>query len=125
LFTTLKRSEVAISKDSDTTTKTKNKLRKRQRETEDEVAKAREDAALEIAPTDLLLASSQDGRRTRARTSASNPDEDDEVEEQEKGLMQKAADSKLNAFRQKDLVTMAFAGDNVVEVCVFLVCFLV
>jgi U3 small nucleolar RNA-associated protein 14 len=103
--------------------KSKNKLRKRQRETEDEVAKARDDAVLEITPTDLLLAPPQGSRRTRARTSSSNSDEDDEVEEQEERLKRKVASRKSNAFRQKDLVTMAFAGDNVVEVCVFRGCF--
>ncbi|KAH8991945.1 Utp14-domain-containing protein [Lactarius akahatsu] len=114
-FTTLKKNEVAVSKGSDSVAKAKNKLRKRQRETEDEVAKARDDAVLEITPADLLLASSQSSRRTRARTSDSNSDEDDEVEEQEERLKRKGAGRKYNAFEQKDLVTMAFAGDNVVE----------
>lgn len=114
-FTTLKRSEVAVSRDSDSVSKAKNKLRKRQRETEDEVAKARDDAVLEISSADLLLARSQGSRRTRAITSDSNSDEDDEVEEQEERLKRKGAGRKYNAFGQKDLVTMAFAGDNVVE----------
>ncbi|KAH9056940.1 Utp14-domain-containing protein [Lactarius vividus] len=111
-FTTLKKSEVAVSKDSNSVAKAKNKLRKRQRETEDEVAKARDDAVLEITPADLLLAPSQGSRRTRARTSDSNSDE---VDEQEERLKRKGAGRKYNAFEQKDLVTMAFAGDNVVE----------
>ncbi|KAI9454907.1 Utp14-domain-containing protein [Lactarius psammicola] len=114
-FTTLKKSEVAVSRDSDSMAKAKNKLRKRQRETEDEVAKARDDAVLEITPADLLLAPSQGSWRTRARTSDSNSSEDDEVEEQEERLKRKGAGKKYNAFGQKDLVTMAFAGDNVVE----------
>ncbi|KAI9445374.1 Utp14-domain-containing protein [Lactarius indigo] len=114
-FTTLKRSEVAISRGSDSVAKAKNKLRKRQRETEDEVAKARDDAVLEITPADLLLAPSQGSRRTRARISDSNSDEDDEVEEQEERLKRIGTGKKYNAFEQKDLVTMAFAGDNVVE----------
>jgi U3 small nucleolar RNA-associated protein 14 len=122
-FTTIKRSEVAVSRESDSVTKAKNKLRKRQRETEDEVAKARDDAVLEITPADLLLAPSQGSRRTRARTSDSNSDEDDEVEEQEERLKRRGAGRKHNAFGQKDLVTMAFAGDNVVEVWVFRGCF--
>lgn len=122
-FTTLKKSEVVVSKDSDSVAKAKNKLRKRQRETEDEVAKARDDAVLEISPADLLLAPSQSSRRTRARTSDSNSDDDDEVEEQEEMLKRKGTRRKPNAFGQKDLVTMAFAGDNVVEVCVFRRCF--
>ncbi|KAH9082258.1 Utp14-domain-containing protein [Lactarius deliciosus] len=79
-------------RDSDSVAKAKNKLRKRQRETEDEGS-----------------------RRTRARTSDSNSDEDDEVEEQEERLKRRGAGRKYNAFEQKDLVTMAFAGDNVVE----------
>ena len=118
-FTTIKRSEVAVSRESDSVAKAKNKLRKRQRETEDEVAKARDDAVLEITPADLLLAPSQGSQRKRARTSDSNSDEDDEVEEQEERLKRKGAGKKHHAFGQKDLVTMAFAGDNVVEVCVF------
>ena len=121
--TTLKKSEVVVSKDSDSVAKAKNKLRKRQRETEDEVAKARDDAVLEITPADLLLAPSQSSRRTRARTGDSSSDDDDEVEEQEERLKRKGSRRKPNAFGQKDLVTMAFAGDNVVEVCVFRGCF--
>ncbi len=122
-FTTLKKSEVAVSRDSDNVAKAKNKLQKRRRETEDEVAKARDDAVLEINPADLLLATSQGSRRTRARTSDSNSDEDDEVEEQEERLKRKGAGRKYNAFGQKDLVTLAFAGDNAVEVCMFRGCF--
>jgi U3 small nucleolar RNA-associated protein 14 len=118
-FSSLKKSEVVVSKDSDSVAKAKNKLRKRQRETEDEVAKARDDAVLEITPADLLLAPSQRSRRTRARISDSNSDEEDEVEEQEERLKRKGPSRKSNAFGQKDLVTMAFAGDNVVEVCLF------
>ena len=120
---TVKKSEVVVSKHSDSVSKAKNKLRKRQRETEDEVAKARDDAVLEITPADLLLAPPQGSRRTRARTSDSNSDEDDEVEEQEQRLKRKVASRKSNAFEQKDLITMAFAGDNVVEVCFFRGCF--
>ena len=122
-FTTIKRSEIVVSRESDSVAKAKNKLRKRQRETEDEVAKARDDAVLEITPTDLLLVPSQGSRRTRARTSDSNSDEDDEVEEQEERLKRKRAGRKHNAFGQKDLVALAFAGDNVVEVCFFRGCF--
>ena len=118
-FSSLKKSEVVVSKGSDSVAKAKNKLRKRQRETEDEVAKARDDAVLEITPADLLLAPLQSTRRTRARISDSNSDEEDEVEEQEERLKRKGPSRKSNAFGQKDLVTMAFAGDNVVEVCVF------
>ena len=122
-FATVKKSEVVVSKHSDSVAKAKNKLRKRQRETEDEVAKTRDDAILEITPADLLLAPPQGSRRTRARTSDSNSDEDDEVEEQEQRLKRKVASRKSNAFEQKDFVTMAFAGDNVVEVCIFHGCF--
>ncbi|KAF8273841.1 Utp14 protein-domain-containing protein [Lactarius quietus] len=97
-FTTLKKSEVVVSKDSDSVAKAKNKLRKRQRETEDEVAKARDDASTNTS-----------------QNSDSNSDEVDEVEEQEERLKRKVASRRSNAFGQKDLVTMAFAGDNVVE----------
>jgi U3 small nucleolar RNA-associated protein 14 len=120
-YATLKKSEIAVSKDSKSAVKTKNKLRKRQKETEDESAKVQDDAVLDISPADLLVEPSKSSRQAR-------PGDDDydgagEVEEQEERLKRKGKTlgRTYNAFEQKELVTKAFAGDNVVQVCVYLV----
>jgi U3 small nucleolar RNA-associated protein 14 len=121
--TTLKKSEIAVSKDSKGVVKAKNKLQKRQKETEDEAKKVQDDAILDISSADLLVESSKNCRQ-------STPDHDhsdaaDEVEEQEESLKQKGKlpGRTYNVFKQKDLVAKAFAGDNVVKVRVYLMSF--
>ncbi|KAI0271451.1 Utp14 protein-domain-containing protein [Gloeopeniophorella convolvens] len=110
-----KKSEVAVSKDSKNSVKSKNKLRKRQKENEDEITKVQDDAVLEISATDLLARPSKSNRQ--ATSAGDGSDEDTEVEEQEKQLKQKKGrgTAKLTAFKQKELVSLAFAGDNVVQ----------
>jgi len=120
-YATLKKSEIAVSKDSNSAAKAKNKLRKRQKETENEAADVQDDAVVEISPADLMTESSKSSRQA-------GPGDDDsdgagEVEEQEERLKRKGKPPgrSYNAIEQKELVTKAFAGDNVVEVCVYLV----
>ena len=112
-----KKNEVAVSKDSTSAVKAKNKLRKRQRETKDEVAKVQDDGVLEISPEDLLVASFKE--RRQAQPPEDSSDGDGEVEEQEERLKRKGKHpgKTYHAFQQRELVTRAFAGDNVVEVC--------
>ena len=119
--TTLKKNEVAVSKDSTSAVKAKNKLRKKQRETKDEVAKLQDDGVLEISPADVLVASFKGHKQVQPAEDSS--DGDDEVEEQEEKLKQKGKNPgrTLHAFQQRELVTRAFAGDNVVEVCGMLI----
>ena len=115
--TTLKKNEIAVSKDSSSAVKGKNKLRKRQRETQEAVAKVQDDAVLEISPVDLLVASFKSSQQAKPGDSSS--DEDGEVEGQEERLKRKGKPPAraYHAFEQRELVTKAFAGDNVVEVC--------
>jgi len=114
-YATLKKSEIAVSKDSNSAAKAKNKLRKRQKETENEAADVQDDAVVEISPADLMTESSKSSRQA-------GPGDDDsdgagEVEEQEERLKRKGKPPgrSYNAIEQKELVTKAFAGDNVVE----------
>ena len=114
--TALRKSEVAVSKDSASAVKAKNKLRKRQRETKDEVAKVQDDGVVEISSADLLVASFKGNQQSQPAEDSS--DGDGEVEEQEEKLKRKGKNpgSTHHAFQQRELVTRAFAGDNVVEV---------
>ncbi|KAI0050580.1 Utp14-domain-containing protein [Auriscalpium vulgare] len=131
-----KRNEVSVGKDSTAAVKSKNKLKKRAKEREEEKERAKDDAVLELSADHMLLlpvtASSSSGaglskqkRSKKAKSSASGlpdgaRDEDDgnsEVEEQEQALSGKGK-GKANgtmAFQQRDLVALAFAGDNVVQ----------
>jgi len=111
-----KKNGVAVSKDSTSAVKAKNKLQKRQRETKDEMAKGQDDGVLEISPTDLLVASSKEGRQ--AEPGSCSSDGDTEVEEQEdrlKGKGKRPGGTK-HVFKQRELVARAFAGDNVIQV---------
>jgi U3 small nucleolar RNA-associated protein 14 len=115
--TALKKSEVAVSKDSTSAVKAKNKLLKKRRETKDEVTKGQDDGIVEISSADLLVASFKNGRQLQLGEESSGGDS--EVDEQEQKLKQKGKHSgkTYHAFQQRELVTRAFAGDNVVEVC--------
>lgn len=119
--TALKKSEIAISKDSTTAVKAKNKFRKRQKETEDEAAKVQEDAILDISSADLLVESSKG--TWQARPGDDNSDAADEVEGQEERLKQKGKPRgrTYTVLEQRELVTKAFAGDNVIGVRTYLV----
>jgi len=115
--TALKKNEVAVSKDSTSAVKAKNKLRKRQKETKDEVAKVQDDGVVEISPADLLVATFKVSQQSQPAEDSS--DGDGEIEEQEERLKRKGKNPGRthHAFQQRELVTRAFAGDNVVEVC--------
>ncbi|KAI0654444.1 Utp14 protein-domain-containing protein [Cubamyces menziesii] len=137
--------EVAISKESGAAEKSKNKLRKRVQKRLEEKEKAQEDAAVDISLSTVMTLSepgpskakaaqtstsssakpaSTSAAKGKARASQEDGDDSDsdansEVEEQEKALAQKGkGKGKANgvkAFEQRDLVALAFAGDNVVQ----------
>ncbi|PCH34293.1 Utp14-domain-containing protein [Wolfiporia cocos MD-104 SS10] len=136
-----KRHEVAIGKNSASAEKSKNKLRKLEKKVEDEKAKARDEAALEIEMSNVMTlgsgsnaagpskpkkdsaAASSAKVTSKPSTDRTQDDEDDdsdansEVDAQEK-LMNKKGKRKadgVKAFEQRDLVALAFAGDNVVQ----------
>lgn len=122
--------------------KSKNKLKKAALRKGDEQEKAKDDAVVEIS-LDTTLASSSttvlsnskappptkkanlmDGTVAGMSSTLEEDDSDDsdanlEIEAQEKALNLKGKGKAngVKAFEQRDLVALAFAGDNVVSVC--------
>lgn len=117
-YTALKKNDIVVSNDSTSAVKAKNKLRKRQRGTKDEMAKIQEDSVLEISPTDALVAPLK-GSLQAAEAGSYSSDGDGQVEEQEDRLVRngKPPGGMRHVFQQRELVSRAFAGDNVVKVC--------
>ena len=132
------RHEVSVSKESGAAEKSKHKLRKREQKRLEEKAKAQEDAAVDIsiATVMTLSGSSKPGKLSKApgakSTAAtdgnaqprtednedSDSDANSELEEQERAAARKGKGkgSGVKAFEQRDLVALAFAGDNVAQV---------
>jgi U3 small nucleolar RNA-associated protein 14 len=137
-----KKNEVVVSKDSASAEKSKHKLKKQTNKLDEEKGKTRDDAQLEISMTDVLTlgdsrgsppppttdsqteVSKTNGKPQKQADAAEDSDGNSEVEEQEKALVAKAQGKRkkkgLKAFEQRDLVALAFAGDNVVRVRVTL-----
>jgi U3 small nucleolar RNA-associated protein 14 len=137
-----KANEVVVSKDSKAVDKSKNKLKKAAFRKGDEQEKAKDDAVVEIS-LDTTLASSlttvlssskappptkkanlTNGTVAGMNSTLEEDDSDDsdanlEIEAQEKALNLKGKGKAngIKAFEQRDLVALAFAGDNVVSVC--------
>ncbi|KAI0354648.1 Utp14-domain-containing protein [Trametes cingulata] len=132
--------EIAISKESAAAEKSKNKLRKRVQKRLEEKEKAQEDAAVDISLTTVITLAdgneagpskagqsskatpkSASAAKGKARATESDDDSDSEanseVEEQEKAHARKGKGKAngVKAFEQRDLVALAFAGDNVVQ----------
>ncbi|KAK0498773.1 Utp14-domain-containing protein [Armillaria luteobubalina] len=105
-----KKNEVVVDKNSNLTDKFKNKLKKKAKKTEKETAMAQDDAVVEISVENVL---------TLGKVADGDGDDSDcnsEVDAQEKMLETKTKKKGKNvAFEQRDLVKMAFAGDNVVQ----------
>ncbi|KAG8219230.1 Utp14-domain-containing protein [Butyriboletus roseoflavus] len=131
-----KRNEVRVHKAADALTKSSNKLKKQTAKREDERERARDDAVLEIDANNVLTipeppVPSASGKKNKGKervteTSAgvtgpaqdegddnSNSDVPSEVEEQERAA--EGTRKGVRAFQQRDLVALAFAGDNVVQ----------
>jgi U3 small nucleolar RNA-associated protein 14 len=120
---------VVVEKNSGANEKSKNKLKKQARKREEERDKAREDATVEISTSSVLVLADaaepssssvvQGTKASHINTPADDSDVNSEVEEQEKALSLKRKNEKkgLKPFEQRDLVALAFAGDNVVQVC--------
>ncbi len=106
-----KKNEVVVDKNSNLTEKSKNKLKKKAKKTEKEKAMAQDDAVVEISVENVLTLGKV------AVDDGGDSDGNSEVEAQEKMLETKNKKKGKNvAFEQRDLVKMAFAGDNVVQV---------
>ncbi|KAF8131451.1 Utp14-domain-containing protein [Boletus edulis] len=129
-----KRNEVRVHKDADALTKSSNKLKKQNEKHVDERERAKDDAVLEIDANDVLTipeppAPSVSGKKGKAQgvskasdgPSSVASDKDDEsdvpseIEEQERAAEGKGAGKSVRVFQQRDLVALAFAGDNVVQ----------
>lgn len=134
--------EVAISKESAAAEKSKNKLRKRVKKRLEEKEKAQEDAAVDVSLSTVMTLTkgseagpSNAGQSSKPKSSTkasaakgkarapqadddSDSDANSEVEEQESALARKSKGKAngVKAFEQRDLVALAFAGDNVVQV---------
>lgn len=131
-----KENEILLSKDSNALTKSKNKLKKQAKKRTEDKDKAKDDAEVEISmdtvlavpgeaaasslptKTKVKASETQDGPMRNGGTADDDSDANSEVEAQEKMLNVKGKASKktLMAFEQRDLVALAFAGDNVVHV---------
>ncbi|OAX41009.1 Utp14-domain-containing protein [Rhizopogon vinicolor AM-OR11-026] len=135
-----KRSEVIVQKGSNALTKSTNKLKKQGAKGEVEREHARDDAVLEIDASKVLTVvepacspavvnterepkgkkKTKDGN-VAAQPSLADADESDghsEVDEQERALERKRQGGKgkcVAAFKQRELVSLAFAGDHVVQ----------
>ena len=107
---------VVVCKDSKALDKANHRLGKQASRTQDERAKAVDDAAIHISLDNVL--------RLPASLTSKNVQQDNddsegesEIEAQENGLLNGKPKANRPAFRQRDLVALAFAGDNVVSVC--------
>ncbi|KAI0828818.1 Utp14 protein-domain-containing protein [Trametes gibbosa] len=133
--------EVAISKESAAAEKSKNKLRKRVKKRLEEKERAQEEAAVDISlSTVMTLAngnaagSSRAGQPSKSSANSapavgkgkarakqveddSDSDSNSEIDAQENALARKGKGkaNAVKAFEQRDLVALAFAGDNVVQ----------
>ncbi|KAF9055750.1 Utp14 protein-domain-containing protein [Panaeolus papilionaceus] len=126
-----KKNEVVVSKDSKSADKSKNKLKKQMQKLESAKQETADDAAVEVSLDNLLASSSAPAIKfsnskpssSRADTTSAAVDRDSdfdsnsELEAQEKILESKGKGKNKNplAFQQRDLVALAFAGDNVVQ----------
>ncbi|RDX46820.1 Utp14-domain-containing protein [Lentinus brumalis] len=137
--------EVAVSKNSAVTEKSRHKLRKRVQNRLEEKEKAQEDAAVDISLSTVMTLSEPSkvgessksaaqaaapakGKKAQAQSESKQDREDEsdsdansELDEQDrlavlKGKRKgKAKAAGVKAFEQRDLVALAFAGDNVVQ----------
>ena len=127
-----------MGKSSGLAEKSKNRLRKHQEKHTSEKEKARDDAVVEISVKTILNLRPGEpeqvnplpvsGVEVAAQADADSDEDSDansEVEEQEQRLAEKKRKGKgksqdqggVKPFAQRDLVSLAFAGDKVVQVC--------
>lgn len=127
-----KKNAVVVGKNSDAATLSKNALKKRQRRATEAQADAKEDAVVDIDVGKVLKlenAPAQPAPKKQAQPNApitsgakvaggfEDEDEDEEREEQEAKLVARGKGKKgVTTFDQRELVAMAFAGDNVIAV---------
>ena len=127
-----KKNTVVVGKNSDAATLSKNALKKRQRKAAEAQEDAKEDAVVDIDVGNVLTlenAPAQPAPKKQARPNApitrgapvaggfEDEDKDEEREEQEAKLVaRRKGKAGVTTFEQRELVAMAFAGDNVIAV---------
>ena len=126
-----KTNTVVVQKDSKALDKSKNKLKKQARKGEEEREKAKDNQVVEISLNKVLTLpsgpSSSSPREPVQKSSQQavvvqvdedGSDSNSEVEAQETALTLKGRKKTdgIKAFEQRDLVALAFAGDNVIQV---------
>ncbi|KAJ7746552.1 Utp14-domain-containing protein [Mycena metata] len=118
------KNDVVVSKDSKTMDKARHKLAKNEKKLDKTaVAIAQDDEIVEIAMDQILGAGQPKAQpKLKNAAAAADDDEDDansEIDAQEQALQLKkkgkAGKAAVKAFEQRDLVALAFAGDNVVR----------
>lgn len=119
-----------MSKNSTFATKSKNTLKKQLDKTEEAQSREKDDEVVEISLDDALTISTLEKAQAQGKLGApkdkgkgkaavvdsayrNSDDEGDDVEDHGE------VGSGVKAFSQRELVALAFAGDNVVEVCQF------
>ncbi|KAI6136075.1 small-subunit processome [Pisolithus sp. B1] len=132
-----KKNEAVVYKNADTMAKSANKLKKQEAKGEEGKERARDDSVLEIEIDKVLTipdpptasspakkggkATQKPKQRNQPSTGAEVPADDadsdvhSEIEEQERADSQTVNAKGVKAFQQRELVALAFAGDNVVE----------
>jgi U3 small nucleolar RNA-associated protein 14 len=130
-----KKNVVVVGKNSDAATLSENALKKRQRKAAEARKEAKEDAVVDIDVGKVLRLENasalpvprkqpqSNGPNTAATNGArvaggfEDENEDEEREEQEAKLLARGQGKGVTMFEQRELVAMAFAGDNVIAVC--------
>ncbi|KAF9225148.1 small-subunit processome [Gyrodon lividus] len=128
-----KKNEVRVHRDANLLVKSSNKLKKQAAKREEEKERARDDAVLEIdtdkvltipEPSAVSSSAKCKGKAKEGPSKAATANDDDEsdvhseLEEQERAAGKKTQANTgkgVQAFQQRDLVALAFAGDNVVQ----------
>ncbi|TFK56541.1 Utp14-domain-containing protein [Heliocybe sulcata] len=121
-----RKNEIVVSKGSSSIEKSRHKVRKETLKQTDVKEQVQDDAVVEISMDDVLTLTgagpskkpSGSLRAPEQDAAADDSDANSEIEEQEKALERKAIGRKnkgARAFEQRDLVALAFAGDNVVQ----------
>lgn len=123
------KNEVLVGKHNDAATLSKNALKKRQLKSADAVSTAKEDATIEIDIDKVTIATIPGAPRSSGISKVHTVDPsylEDDIIENERSMLEGKAErrqARQPVFEQIDLVAKAFAGDNVVAVCVSSICF--
>ena len=138
-----RKNEILVGKNSTGAAKSKHQIKKQLLKGAEEREKAQDDAVVEISMDEVLKLPSEpgareeeedhatgvksgkakgkekaapNGRQVDAAFEASDAESEVEAQEREQQVKAKGKGKGIKAFEQRDLVALAFAGDNVVQV---------